>query len=497
VLAALAAGGFFLYGRHANALSEKDFILLTDFTNTTGDSVFDGTLKQALAVQLEQSPFLNVYPQERIRQALRYAGRSPDDRVTVPIARDICQREAVKAILTGTISPLGSNYVVSLEALNCRTGDTIARQQAEAPSKEKVLQALGTAAKDIRGPLGETVTSIEHFSAPVEQATTSSLEAMQAFARGDETRARAGDLPGLPFFKHAAELDPNFAMAFARMGAIYGNIGEFQLAQESTQKAYDLRERTSEREKFYIIGHYLQSVTGEVQKQIENYELWAQTYPRDFTPPNNLAVAYTQIGEFQKALSEAQEALRMAPTEVFPYINVIAGYIRLNQLEEAKAIYKQAIEKKLDAMSLHNQRFTIAYLEGDSQEMDRQAAWAAGKTEESTMLVAEAQATQRKNLICNPEGPRPPPPAEFTKTGWAILQRPGPGRIRRWIDTTNGLYGPPPGWRGLETLRGLRKSLKLRARVVLTIPFCRRAGFRRCGRQWKSNAVTRQPQSRR
>jgi serine/threonine protein kinase/tetratricopeptide (TPR) repeat protein len=399
VLAALAAGGFFLYGRRANALSEKDFILLTDFTNTTGDSVFDGTLKQALAVQLEQSPFLNVYPQERVRQALRYAGHSPDDRVTVPIARDICQREAVKAILTGAISSLGSNYVVSLEALNCRTGDTIARQQAEAPSKEKVLQALGTAAKDIRGPLGETVTSIEHFNAPVEQATTSSLEAMQAFAMGDEKRAREGDLPGLPFFKRAAELDPNFAMAFARMGAVYGNIGEFRLAEESMQKAYDLRERTSEREKFYIIGHYLQSVTGDVQKAIENYELWAQTYPRDFTPPNNLAVDYFQIGEFQKALAEAQEALRMAPTEVFPYINVIAGYIRLNQLEEAKAIYKQAMEKKLDAMSLHNLRFTIAYLEGDSQEMDRQAAWAAGKTEESTMLVSEAQAAASRGQL--------------------------------------------------------------------------------------------------
>ena len=317
VLVAVAAGGFLLYNRRANALTEKDFILLTDFTNTTGDSVFDGTLKQALAVQLEQSPFLNVYPQERVRQALRYAGRSPDERVTVPIARDICQREGVKAVLTGAISPLGSNYVVSLEALNCRTGDTIAREQAEAPSKEKVLQALGTAAKDIRGPLGETVTSIEHFNAPVEQATTSSLEAMQAFAMGDEKRAREGDLPSLTFFKHAAELDPNFAMAFARMGAIYGNVGEFQLAQESTQKAYDLRERTSEREKFYIIGHYLQSVTGDVQKAIENYELWAQTYPRDFTPPNNLAVSYGQMGELQKALGKHRRRSAWRPPRCF------------------------------------------------------------------------------------------------------------------------------------------------------------------------------------
>jgi tetratricopeptide (TPR) repeat protein len=395
----VATGGFFLYSHKANALTEKDFILLTDFINTTGDSVFDGTLKQALAVQLEQSPFLNVYPQERVRQALRYAGRSPDDRVTVPIARDICQREAVKAVLTGSISPLGSNYVVSLEALNCRTGDTIARQQAEAASKEKVLQAVGTAAKEIRGPLGETVTSIEHFSAPIEQATTSSLEAMQAYAMGDEKRAREGDLPSLPFFKHAAELDPNFAMAFARVGAIYANLGERRLAEENGQKSYDLRERTSEREKFYIIAHYLQSVTGEVDKGIENYELWVQTYPRDYPPRNNLAVTYSQIGEFQKALAQALEALRLAPADVLPYINVVAGYTRLNQLEEAKAIYKQGVEKKLDTVSLRSQRFIIAYLEGDTQEMDRQAAWAAGKTEESVILLQEAQVAASRGQL--------------------------------------------------------------------------------------------------
>jgi eukaryotic-like serine/threonine-protein kinase len=399
VLAAVAAGGFFLYSHKANTLTEKDFILLTDFTNTTGDSVFDGTLKQALAVQLEQSPFLNVYPQERVRQALRYAGRSPDDRVTVPIARDICQREAVKAILAGSISPLGSNYVVSLEALNCRTGDTIARQQAEAASKEKVLQAVGTAAKEIRGPLGETVTSIEHFNAPIEQATTSSLEAMQAYAMGDEKRAREGDLPSLPFFKHAAELDPNFAMAFARVGAIYANLGERRLAEENGQKSYDLRERTSEREKFYIVAHYLQSVTGEVDKGIENYELWVQTYPRDYPPRNNLAVTYSQIGEFQKALAQALEALRLAPADVLPYINVIASYARLNQLEEAKAIYKQAVEKKLDTVNPRSQRFVIAYLEGDTQEMDRQAAWAAGKTEESVILLQEAQVAASRGQL--------------------------------------------------------------------------------------------------
>ena len=398
LVVALVAAGFF-YSRRASALSEKDFILLTDFTNTTGDAVFDGTLKQALAVQLEQSPFLNVYPQERVREALRYAGRSPDDRVTVPVARDLCQREAIKAVLSGSIGSMGSNYVVTLEALNCRTGDTIARQQSEAASKEKVLQALGTAAKEIRGPLGETVTSIERFSAPIEQATTSSLEALKAYAMGDDKRSREGDLPSMPFYKRAIELDPNFAMAYARLGAVYANVSEFLLAEENAQKAFDLRDRTSERERFYITAHYYQSVTGEVQKSIENYELWIQTYPRDWAPRNNVAGDYQDIGQFQKALVQGLECLRLQPNDVLPYQVVIGSYVRLNQLEEAKAIYKQAVDKKLDTMTLHNQRFAIAYLEGDAQEMERQATWASGNPQESNVLGQEAQVAASRGQL--------------------------------------------------------------------------------------------------
>ena len=398
VLAAAILGAF-SYSRRASALTEKDFILLTDFTNTTGDQVFDGTLKQALAVQLEQSPFLNVYPQERVREALKFAGRSPDDRVTVPVARDLCQREGIKAVLAGSISSLGSNYVVDLEALNCRTGDTIARQQAEAPSKEKVLQALGTAAKEIRGPLGETVASIEHFSAPIDQATTSSLEALKAYAMGDDKRAREGDLAALPFYKRAVELDPNFAMAYARMGAVYGNQGDLQRSAENSQKAFDLRERTSEIEKFYITDHYYNDVTGEVPKAIENLELWIQTYPRDWGARNNLVGNYSLLGDFPKALAQALECLRLQPDDVLPYQNLMTVYLRMNRLEEAKAIYQQSVDKKLEDEFLHNSRFVIAYLEGDNQEMDRQAAWASGKTEESNMLLAQAGvATMRGQL---------------------------------------------------------------------------------------------------
>jgi len=390
VILALVAAGFF-YNRRASALTEKDFILLTDFTNTTGDTVFDGTLKQALAVQLEQSPFLNVYPQERVREALKFAGHSPDDRVTVPVARDLCQREAIKAVLSGSIGSMGSDYVVTLEALNCRTGDTIARQQSEAASKEKVLQALGTAAKQIRGPLGETVASIERFSAPIDQATTSSLEALKAFSLGDEKRSREGDLAALPFYKRAVELDPNFAVAYARMGAVYGNEGDLRQSAENSQKAFDLRDRTSELEKLYITDHYYNDVTGELPKAVENLELWIQTYPRDWSPRNNLVGDYSLTGDFQKALVQALECLRLQPNDVLPYQNAMGTYLRLNQLEEAKAIYQQAMDRKLDSSFLHNTRLGIAYLEGDNQEIDRQAAWASGKPEEATLLLSEAQ----------------------------------------------------------------------------------------------------------
>ena len=391
VLIAAAIGGYLLFGRHAHALTEKDSILLTDFTNTTGDPVFDGTLKQALAVQLEQSPFLNVYPDQRVRQALRLSGRSPDERITVPVARDLCQRAGIKAILNGSISSIGSSYVVTLEALNCVTGDTIGRQQAEAASKEKVLQALGAAAKDIRGPLGETVSSIEKFSAPVEQATTSSLEALKAYSMGDEKRAREGDLASMPFYKRAVELDPNFAIAYARLGAVYGNLGEISLSEQSAQKAFDLRDRVSEPEKFYITDHYYNDVTGEIQKEIENYELWIQTYPRDFSPHNNLGNEYLILGDPQKALAHGLDALRLQPDDTLPYQIVIAAYMRLNQLEEAKAIYKQAMDRKIDSFALHQGRFTIAYLEGDAQEMERQFTWASGKSQEYLFVFFKGQ----------------------------------------------------------------------------------------------------------
>ncbi len=273
LLAAVAAGIFF-YSRRSQALTEKDSILLADFVNTTGDSVFDGTLKQALAVQLEQSPYLNVLPQSRIQEALRFMGRSPDERVTSDVAREICMREGVKAMLTGSISGLGSHYVVDLNAVNAQNGDSLGRAQVEAESKEQVLKSLDKAASDLRQKLGESIGSVQKFATPLEQATTSSLEALQAFTLGQAEHQKQIDEKAIPHLKRAIELDPNFAMAYATLGVAYGNLTQATQQRENLTKAFDLKDRASEREKLYISAHYYSEVTGELDKSLAIYEQW-------------------------------------------------------------------------------------------------------------------------------------------------------------------------------------------------------------------------------
>ena len=284
MVVAIAAGGFF-YKRSARTLTEKDSILLTDFVNTTGDAVFDGTLKQALAVQLEQSPYLNVFPQERVRDTLKFMGRSPDERLTPDLARDVCQREGIKAVLNGAISTIGTQYVVDVNAVNCQTGDSLAREQVQADKKEQVLGAVGKAASSLRGKLGESLASVQKFDAPVEEATTSSLEALKAFSLGETERAKGDEFSAIPFYKHAIELDPNFAIAYARVGQAYANTGQIGPGIENTKQAFERRERTSEVEKLYISTHYYDIVTGELDKANEAYQLWKRTYPRDSIRP--------------------------------------------------------------------------------------------------------------------------------------------------------------------------------------------------------------------
>ncbi len=388
---ALAAASWFFYSRRAQALTERDLIVLADFVNTTGDAVFDGTLKQALAVKLGESPFLNIVADERVRATLRRMGRSPDERVIDATAREVCQRESVKALMAGDIATLGSHYVLTLNAVNCGTGETLARAQEEASSKEEVLKALGRAASTMREKLGESLSSIKKFDAPIEEATTTSLEALKAFNLGDAERTKGRELQATPFYKHAVELDPNFALAYARLGTAYRNAGERELAAQYRKKAFELRDRVSERERFYISAHYYEGVTGEIEKVKETYELWKQTYPRDTIPRNNLAVQYDIIGQYDKALAEAQEALRLDPNEPRHYLNVAAAYLGLKRIAEAKAILERQLAQLGDIPGAHLTLYDIAFLQGDMPAMQKHAAALRGKPLEDRLWRSEAE----------------------------------------------------------------------------------------------------------
>jgi len=390
MVAALAWGLF--YFRRAQALTETDFILLPEFVNTTGEPVFDGTLKQALAVKLQESPFLNVISEERIGETLRFMGRSPDERVTPSLAREVCQRQGVKAMVSGEIAPLGSHYVITLNALDCHTGDSLARGQVEAGRKEEVLAALGKAASDLRRKLGESLSSIRKFDVPLEQATTTSLEALKAYDLANRERARGAASQGIPLYQRAIELDPNFAMAYGRLGEAYGNRGNAELALEYTKKAFELRDRVSEPEKLYLMSHYYEHVTGELEKAIETYQLWKQTYPRDWTPRNNLAALYNRMGAYEKAIDEAQEATLLAPDNAKPDRILALAYLRLNRLDEAKAMCEQKLSKARDDPSAHSILYLIAFIQGDSPGMEREVAWAKGTTSEAHFIALQAGA---------------------------------------------------------------------------------------------------------
>ena len=392
LIVAAAVAGFF-YRKSSRSLTEKDSILLTDFVNTTGDAVFDGTLKQALAVQLEQSPYLNVFPQERVRDTLKFMGRSPDERLTPDLARDVCQREGIKAVLNGAISNIGSQYVVDVNAVNCQTGDSLAREQVQADKKEQVLAAVGKAASSLRGKLGESLASVQKFDAPVEEATTSSLEALKAFSLAEAERNKGSEYTAIPLYKHAVELDPNFAVAYARLAQSYANTGQSALARENMTQAFERRERASELEKLYISTHYYEIVTGEIDKSMEAYQLWKRTYPRDSIPTNNLAIDNAWIGKFDQALVEAQETIRLDPNSAFSYGVLGGAYMGLDRFAEAKAIRQKEVGLKLDAVGEHVDLYLLAFLEGDKAAMQHEADWAKGRTDEFVMLETIAEAT--------------------------------------------------------------------------------------------------------
>ncbi len=384
VAVATALSILFLRPRPAVALTEKDTILLTEFVNTTGDPVFDGTLKQALAVQLGQSPFVNIFSEDRVRAALRFMGRPAEERVTRDVGREISQRQGLKAMLAGSIADLGNHYVITLEAINMQTGDAIAREQIEAESKEQVLRTLGEAATKLREKLGESLASIQRFDAPIEQATTPSLEAFQAFSLGVEQQLKGKYFEAIPLFKRAAEIDPNFALAYARLASVYNNTGEAALAAGASKKAYDLRERVSERERLFISMSYFSNVTRELEKYLDTLELWKRTYPRDVVPRNNLALQYNDIGEYEKAIEEAREAIRLNPNAAPPHSNLARAFSGLNRFDEAKAVIANALSQKVESIFMHRILFFIAFIQGDEAGMKQQIEWTNGKPEEYT-----------------------------------------------------------------------------------------------------------------
>ena len=394
VVAALAAGVFWYFKSNpAAALTEKDTIVLADFTNATGDPVFDGTLKQGLAVQLEQSPFLNIFSDQRVREALRFMNRSPDERVTKEIAREICQRQGLKAFLAGSISNLGSHYVITLEAINAQTGDTITREQAEAASKEEVLSTLGNGATKLREKLGESLSSVQKYDVPIHQATTSSLDALKAFSVGVEYQLKGKYLEAIPFFKRATETDANFARAYAAMSSMYYNTRQYDLAAETSRKAYDLRERVGEYERLYITQIYYDNVTGELDKYLETLELWKRTYPRESAPHNNLAVKYNELGQFDRAAEEAREAIRLNPNSASGHSLLASSSVGLNRYDDAKEIIRQALSQKLENLRMHQNLYRIAFVQGDAAGVKKEIDWANGKPEEYAAQTWQADSS--------------------------------------------------------------------------------------------------------
>jgi tetratricopeptide (TPR) repeat protein/predicted Ser/Thr protein kinase len=378
VVIGLVVGGSLFFSREGRALTDKDTIVLADFTNTTEDTVFDGTLRQGLSVQLEQSPFLSIVSDQRIQQTLQMMGQKPDVKLTPEIARELCQRTASAAVLDGSIASLGSQYVIGLKAQNCSSGDILAQEQVQATSKEDVLRALGIAATKLRTKLGESLSTVEKFDTPVEQATTASFEALKAFSQGYKVQFQKGPAEAIPFYKHAIELDPNFALAYNTLGVCYITLAAPGLGNESFTKAYQLRDRVSEREKFRISARYYSEVTGELEKAVQTYDLWAQAYPRDDIPPGNRALIYSALGQHEKALSDLREAVRLTP-DVENYTFLLLGYINLDRLEDAKTTSKQALALNDEYDTLHFWMYPLAFLQGDSEEMERQLAWSAGK----------------------------------------------------------------------------------------------------------------------
>src|SRR5437879_651471 len=384
--AAVSAGGLYWRSHRFPKLTEKDTIVLGDFTNTTGDPVFDGTLREGLSVELEQSPFLSLVSEEGIQQTLRMMGQPTNVRLTPQIAREVCQRTNSTAALDGSIALIGTRYNLILKAVNCVNGELLASTEAQASDKSHVLDVLGKVALEMRRRLGESLSTVQKYNTPLEQATTPSLEALQAFSLGVKAQF-AGDVAPVAFFQSAIQLDPNFEAADDGMGSENEVIGT-ALAVENIRKAFELRTRVSEREKLIIEGNYYNFVTGDLMKAKQSYILGEQIYPREVTFRESLGVLYNALGQYEAGLREDQEAVRLAPSSI-TYRFLIYTYLSLNRDEDAAALAREAHGKGLDS-SLGTTLYSLAFYRNDTTEMSRQVAAWAGKTGQDLLLALEA-----------------------------------------------------------------------------------------------------------
>jgi eukaryotic-like serine/threonine-protein kinase len=373
-------------------ITEHDTILLADFVNKTGDPVFDDALKPALAAELGQSPFLNLVSDRKVVTTLHMMGRDINTPLTVDVARELCQRTGSKAVLDGTISSLGTHYLIHLDAVACATGDSLAKEETEASSKEDVLKAMNEASTSLRSKLGESLPSVQKFDVPFE-VTTSSLEALKNYSVGIKVKYEKGDAPSIPFLERAVELDPNFASAYSTLAIGAANLGKPTLSLEYATKAYQLRDRVTEREKMGISSSYFYA-TGEEEKLVQTYQQWKESYPRDFIPYGNLGVVYNAMGLYDKALVEYREAGRLRPDNVINYANLASAYVFLNRFDEAQATLDEALAHKLDGGLLRTWIYMVAFSREDKVLMEQQLAWAAGKPGDEEGLLSNQSDTE-------------------------------------------------------------------------------------------------------
>jgi eukaryotic-like serine/threonine-protein kinase len=396
VVTLLISGGvyWFLQPPGTGKLTARDSVVLADFTNNTQDTVFDDTLKQALSIQLAQSPFLNVLSDTKVAAALKMMNKPRTEQLTLDVAKEVCVRTDSRAVLTGSIVGVGSQYLIGLKAIDCQTGDVVASADAQADNRDRVLKALGHAGDELRQKLGESLASVEHFSKPLDQATTSSLEALKAFSEGRRASRASGPSAALPYYKRALELDGSFAQAYASLGAIYTNLEQPSLATAAYKKAYELRDRVSERERFDFECRYYSQVTGEIEKANSSCMQLLMDYPNDYVAHGNLGADYLTLGQYEKAVQEMRAVLRIEPTNTGAYTNLIGAYCSLFRLEDAKTAWDQSQARKLDGAPLRLARYLLAFLQHDDTAMKDQADWSTGKPGAEDVLLSARSDTE-------------------------------------------------------------------------------------------------------